>query len=174
MKFAENPFKKLTLLKAAGYIFMFAVCAKGVELYATQHPLKEELLSVSGIVEKVRIGGEGRATWFRIQSGNSTLKCSSYYGKVWPGMDRIDPGDRVSMLLERNKLNRNELISGKQYYIWELIHHNSVVVAYQDIRDILKDTEATENQFINGFLAASLLLLIIAYLKKRKKGPHTN
>jgi len=165
-KFVGNRSNKPTLAKAAGYLFLFALCAKGVALYATQHPPKEALLSVTGIVQKVRLGGDGRATRLRIESGKGTYKCSSYYGKVWPGMERIEPGDRVSVLVERNKLNRDELITGKGYYIWELIHHDHVLVTYEDVRDMVQDKEAAENRFINGFLATSVLLLVIAYMRK--------
>lgn len=149
---------------------MFALCAKGVALYADQHPPKEALLSISGIVKKVRLGGEGRATRFQIQSGDGIYKCSSYYGKVWPGMERIAPGDRVRMLLERNRLNRGELISGKEYYIWEIIHHDTVVVVYEDINEMVQDKEVTANRYFNGFIAASFLLLAVAYLRKKVKG----
>lgn len=166
MKFTGNSFKKLTLLTAAGYIFIFAIAAKGVSLYGTQHPLKEELLSVNGTVRQVRLGGEGKATWFKIEADGRTHRYSSYYGKIWPGMEYIQEGDRVSVLAERNKLNRDELISGKQYYIWELIHRNRVIVSYEDIHEMVQSKESTLNRYINGFLAISAILLIIAYMRK--------
>ncbi|NOR65059.1 MAG: hypothetical protein GQ468_03480, partial [Candidatus Scalindua sp.] len=101
---------------------MFAVCAKGVSFYANQHPLKEELLSVHGTIKDVRLGGLGKATSLQIKSEHGTHRYSSYYGKVWQGMERIQSGDRVDLLAERNRLNKNEFIAGKRYYIWELIH----------------------------------------------------
>ena len=166
MKSYGSFFKKLTLVKAAGYIFVLAICVKGVHLYATIHPLKNELLYIIGIVKTVRLGGDGRATWFLIISGNNTYKCSSYYGKVWPGMERIKPGDTLSLLAERNKLNKNELITGKQYYIWELIHRNKVIVTYDDVGKMVQDIEATTNRFINSFLLISVVFLVIVYLRK--------
>ena len=167
MKFPGIRLKELTLVKVAVYIFLLALCAKGVALYAKQHPPKEELLLIEGIVKKVRLGGDGRATTFKIESGNVTYKCSSYYGKVWPGMERIQPGDRVSLLIERNKLDRNELISGKSYYIWQLIHGSNVVVAYEDIHEMVKNKEETADHFFNGILAVSSLLVVFAYLRKK-------
>jgi len=165
MKFTPKRFKKLTLLSAAGYFFIFALAAKGVSLFGSDHPSKEVLLSVDGNVQQIRLGGQGKSTWFRIESYGGTYRYSSYYGKVWPGMERIRPKDRVQLLAERNKLNRDELISGRSYYIWELIHRNQVIVAYEDIRDMVKGTEATVNRYANGFLIASVVLLLIAYLR---------
>jgi hypothetical protein len=46
MKFTGNRLKKLTFVKVTGYLFAFAVCAKVVALYASQHTIKEELLFV--------------------------------------------------------------------------------------------------------------------------------
>ena len=68
MKSYGNSVKKLTLVSAVGYIFIFAIAAKGVALYGSQHPQKEDLLSVNGIVRKVRLGGEGKATYIQIEA----------------------------------------------------------------------------------------------------------
>ncbi|UCD32846.1 MAG: hypothetical protein JSV38_02885 [Desulfobacterales bacterium] len=81
-------------------------------------------------------------------------------------MERIRPEDRVQVLAERNKLNRGELISGKTFYIWELIHHNQVIVAYEDVNRMVRGTEARVNRYLNGILAASLISLLIAYMRK--------
>jgi hypothetical protein len=170
MKLTASRFKKTTLLSAAGYFFVFALAAKGVVIFGSDHPLKEELLSVNGVVRQVRLGGQGKSTWFRVESGGGTHRYSSYYGKVWPGMERIRPKDHVRILAERNKLNRDELISGKSYYIWELVHDNQVIMAYDDVRDIVKGTEATVNRYADGFLVASVVLLLIAYLRKLALG----
>ena len=172
MKFSGNNLKKLTLLSVAGYIFIFAIAAKGIFLYGSQHPQKDELLSVNGIVQQFRLGGEGSATSFQIEVEGRTNRYSSYYGKVWSGMEHIQEGDRVSVLAERNKLSRGEFISGKQYYIWELIQRNRVIVSYDDIHEMVQSKEETLNQYINGFIKISSVLLIIAYIRKlylRKK-----
>jgi len=166
MKSYGNSFKKLTLLSAAGYIFIFAIAAKGIALYGSQHPQKEDLLSVNGIVRKVRLGGEGKATYIQIDVKGITNRYSSYYGIVWPGMENIQEGDTVNMLAERNKLSRDELISGKQYYIWELIHRNRVIVAYEDVYELVRSRENILNRYINSFLKISSALLIIAYIRK--------
>ncbi len=166
MKFSSNSLKRLTLVSAAGYIFIFAIAAKGISLYETHHPEKEELLSVIGIVRKVRLGGEGKATSIQIEVQGRTNRYSSYYGKVWSGMELIQEGDRVKVLAERNKLSRGELITGKKYYIWELIHRNRVIVAYEDVHELVRSKEATLNRYINGFLKISSVLLIIAYIRK--------
>ncbi len=166
MKFSANSFKKLTLVSAAGYIFIFAIAAKGVSLYGSHHPQKDELLSVNGIVKEVRLGGEGKATSFQIEVEGRTNRYSSYYGKVWSGMEHIQEGDRVNVLAERNKLSRGEIISGKQYYIWELIHRNRVIVAYENIHELVRSKEKILNRYINSFLKISSVLLIIAYIRK--------
>jgi hypothetical protein len=166
MKFTSKRFKKPTLLSAAAYIFMLTLVAKGFFLFAIQHPSREELLSVQGIIRKVRLGGDGKSTSFLIESDKGTYRYSSYYGKVWPGMELINPGDPVEALAERDNLNKNELISGKKYYIWELIHNDQVVVAYDDVRDLVEGTETTVNKLVNGILIASAIFLIFAYIRK--------
>ena len=67
-------------------------------------------------------------------------------------------------------LNRNELITGKRYYAWELIHENNVIVAYESVREMVQDKEATANRYINGFLLASALLLLVAFVGKLSLG----
>ena len=145
---------------------MFAVCAKGVYFYEILHPIKEELLSVHGIVKDVRLGGQGNATTFQVESKYGTYHYSSYYGKVWPGMERILPGDRVDLLAERNKLSKNELITGKRYYIWELMHEHETIVDYEDVRRMVLGKEAIINRYINLWLAISFVFLLIAYIRK--------
>ncbi len=108
MKSYGNLFKRPTFISVAGYVLIFAIAAKGVSLYESQHPLKEELLFVNGIVREVRLGGEGKATWFQIEVKGRTNRYSSYYGMVWPGMEHIQEGDRLEVLAERNKLSRND------------------------------------------------------------------
>jgi hypothetical protein len=166
MKFLANRFNKLTLLSAAVYIFLLAIVAKGIFLYGSQHPLKEDLIIVDGIVEKIRLGGNGKSTSFRIKSHRGTHVYSSYYGKVWPGMEHISIGDRIEVLAERNKLNRNEFISGKRYYIWELFHNGRYIVRYDDILYLVADKEKSANRYANGILAASAFLLLFAYIRK--------
>jgi hypothetical protein len=70
------------------------------------------------------------------------------------------------MLAERNKLNKSELLSGKRYYIWELIHENQVILPYEDVRDLVKEKEATINQYSNVILACSTIFLLFAYYLK--------
>ena len=158
--------KKITLVSVAAYVFMFAVCAKGVYFYESQHPLREKLLSVDGIVGDVHLGGHGKATRLQIESEYGTHRYSSYYGKVWPGMEHIQPGDRVDLLAERNRLNKNELIDGKRYYIWELIHRHQIIINYEDVREMVQGKEATANRYINLWLAISFIFLLITYLHK--------
>jgi hypothetical protein len=166
MKILNDRFKIPTLFSAAGYIFVLALAAKGIFLFGSQHPSKDELLFVEGIVRQVRLGGQGTSTWFQIESDGGTHRYSSYYGRVWPGMERIRPDDRVEVFAERNKLNKNELITGRQYYIWELIHRNQIIVAYEDVRSLITGKESTLNRYANGVLAASVVFLVIAYTRK--------
>jgi len=166
MKFTSKRFKKPTLLSVAVYIFMLTLVAKGFFLFAIQHPSKEKLLYVQGIVREVRLGGDGKSTSFLIESDKGTYRFSSYYGKVWPGMELINPGDPIEALAERDNLNKNELISGKKYYIWELIHNSQVIMAYDDVRDLVEGTEKTVNKYVNVILLASAVFLIVAYIRK--------
>ena len=165
-KIIRNKTRKFTLLKAAGYFFMFAVCAKLVYFVEASHPAKEKLLSVHGVVREVKIGGEGSSTYLKIESPAGTHRYSSYYGKDWPGMESIRAGDRVKLLVEKNKLNKNELFSGKQYYIWELVHGDQVIIRYEDIRTLVQDKDALANRFINIWLAAGFAFLVVVYVRK--------
>jgi len=166
MKFIVNRFKKLTILSLAGYTFIFALAAKGIFLYGSQHPSKNNLIFVNGVVKKLKLGGQGKSTYFKIESERGTHHYSSYYGKLWPGMERIKLVDRVQLLAERNKLNRGELLTGKQYYIWELIHENQVIVPYEDVRNLVKGKEKTINQYANVILAFSTIFLLFACYRK--------
>ncbi len=119
------------------------------------------------MVREVRLGSQGKSsTWFQIETNSGTHRYSSYYGKVWPGMERIRSGNRVQVLAERNRINSNELFTGKQYYIWELVHHDQIIVAYDDVHRLVEGPEATANRYANGVLAASLVSLVIAYIRK--------
>ncbi len=160
-----NRLKKLTLLSAAGYLFLFAMAAKGVFIYGSQHPLKEDLIIVDGTVKKIRLGGNGKSTSFQIKSDKGTHVYSSYYGLVWPGMERIRIEDRVHVLVERNKLNRNEFITGKSYYIWELIHGDQVIVSYDDVRGLVIGKEKSLNKYSSVILVVSAFFLLIAYIR---------
>ena len=81
-------------------------------------------------------------------------------------MEHIKKGDRVYMLAERNKLSKGEFITGKQYYIWELIHRNRVIVAYEDVHALVGGKEQVVNQYINIYLYASAVLLVVVYIRK--------
>ncbi len=170
MKFYSHSLSNLTLVSAAVYILILAITAKGISFYGSQHPQKEELLIVHGIVRQVRLGGEGKSTWFKIEKDSRINRYSSYYGKVWSGMKHIQEGDRIIVLAERNKLSRDELIRGKSYYIWELIHGNDVIVAYKDVHEMVQSKEETLNRYIDGFLAISAVFVIIAYIRQLYSG----
>ncbi|MHC4270165.1 MAG: hypothetical protein ACYSWS_09030 [Planctomycetota bacterium] len=159
-------FSKLTLVSVAAYAFVFAVCAKGVYFYESQHPVKEELLSVHGSVRNVRLGGQGKATRMLIESKHGAHRYSSYYGKVWPGMERIQVGDTVDVLAEKDRLNRNEFINGKRYYIWELIHQQQIIITYEDVKKVVKGKEDIINKYFNLWLATSFIFLAVVYLNK--------
>lgn len=145
---------------------MFAISAKGVYFYVNQYPGKEDLLSVHGIVRDVSLGGDGRSTSMQIESEYGLHRYSSYYGKVWPGMDHIQTGDHVFLLAERNRLNKNEIFEGKRYYIWELIHQNQIIVNYEDMRVMVEGKEAIVNRYINICLVVSSILLAITWIRK--------
>ena len=101
-----------------------------------------------------------------INSYRGTHHYSSYYRKVWPGMERINLADQVQIFAEMNKLNRGELLTGNQYYIWELIHKNQVIVKYEDVRDLVKGKEETINHYANVTIACSTMFLLFACFRK--------
>ena len=138
-------------------------------MYANQHPSKEELLSIHGIIKEVYLGGQGKATTLEIESRYGTHCYSSYYGKVWPGMERIQSGDQVDLLAERNRLNKNEFIEGKRYYIWELNHEGQIIINYENVLELVQRKEAIANRYINLWLTASFIFLLISYLHKALK-----
>jgi len=166
MKLTGKRHKKLTFLTAAAYFFMFAVCAKGVALYASQHPPKDQLLSVHGIVREMHLGGDGKSTSLKIESDAGTYRYSSYYGKVWPGMKLLQAGDQVDLLAEKKRLNRNELIEGKSYYLWELVYRRQIIIPYETVREMVQSKEANLDHFINIWLAASFAILLFAVVRK--------
>lgn len=73
----------------------------------------------------------------------------------------------MKILAERNRLKRNEFISGKQYYIWELTFNGEVIVDYDDVRGMVTAKEETANRFANYVFAASLVFLAAASLRSR-------
>jgi len=166
MKFLNKAPNKLTLISAAAYFFVFALCAKGVYLYAAQHPPKDQLIFVHGSIAEVHLGGQGRSTFLKIASEAGVFRYSTYYGKVWPGMSRLHPGDQVDLLAEKNRLNRNEFIEGKSYYLWELIHQRQIIIHFQDVLEMVRSKEATVNHYINIWLQISIIFLLIAWLRK--------
>ena len=78
-------------------------------------------------------------------------------------MERIAPGDRVQVLAERKKLNRNEIVSGKEYYIWEVIHQGKIVLTYDAVWAQVSQEDATINRFGSIILSVSFVLLAIVY-----------
>lgn len=163
-----GPRKKITLLEVAAYLFLLSVCAKGVFLYENRHPPKEALLSVEGTVKKVRLGGDGKSTVLTVESGNGVHEYFSYYGKVWPGMERIRVGDPVHLRAERDRLNQRELITGRKYYIWELTHRDRRIVRYEDVLAEVRGAEATVNRFITIGMEIGFVFLLVAYVRKRR------
>ena len=163
MKNIASRFKKIKLLSAAWYIFILAIAAKLIFFYGSQHPTKHDLLPVDGLVQEVRLGGHGESTSFRIESDRGIHRYSSYFGKVWPGMESIEPGDMVQILAERKRLKRDEIISGKEYYIWEIVHNNQVILTYDTVWAQVSQKDAAINRYANFILAASIVFLAIAY-----------
>jgi|GEM_PF-1284513 len=169
-----RPPKKLTFLSAAGYLLIFALCAKAVSLYASQHPGKGDLLAVRGTVTDVRLGGPGQATWLIVASEGDSRRYSSWFGRDWPGMEEIRSGDAVALLAERKRLNRSRPFRGAEYDFWELRHGGKVVVPYGTVAALVAEKEEAFEYYVDGVLAASLLLWAIAYVHRavrQAKGP---
>jgi hypothetical protein len=173
-KFIRNKTKKLTLLKAAGYFFIFAVCAKMVCFVEANHPSIDKLTPVQGVVREKKIGGEGSSTFLKIETQHGINKYSSYYGKDWSGLEAIRDGDRVDLLVEKDRLNKNELFSGKQYYIWELTHHNQKIIRYEDIRILVEQKDVVANRFINIWMIVSAVFLVVVYVRNRSQDERKN
>jgi hypothetical protein len=165
-KLIREKSKKLTLLQCAGYFFMFAICAKLIAYVETNHPVYENLLPVQGIVHEVKLGGPGSSTYLKVESREGIHRYSSYFGEDWPGMEYIRIGDRINLLVEKNKLNKRELITGKEFYMWELIHNDQIIIKYEDVRELVLDNEAVMIKFIHLWLVISFSLLIIVYGRK--------
>ena len=81
-------------------------------------------------------------------------------------MEFIRIGDRASLLAEKNKLNKRELITGKQFYIWELIHNDQIIIRYEDVSELVQENEAVMIKFVNLWLIISFALLVIVYGRK--------
>lgn len=81
-------------------------------------------------------------------------------------MEYIQLGDQVDLLAEKDKLNKNELIGGKRYYIWEMKHEQAIIISYEDVRELVLGKEATINRYINFWLAVSFVFLLIACVRK--------
>lgn len=165
-KILRDKSRKLTLLQCAGYFFAFAVCAKLIAIVETRHPLKENLLPVQGIVREVKLGGPGSSTYLKVESQAGIHRFSSYFGEDWPGMEYIRIGDRISLLAEKNKLNKNEFITGKEFYIWELIHQDQIIIRYEDVSKLVQDKESVMLKFVHLWLIISFALLVIVYSRK--------
>jgi hypothetical protein len=160
---------KTSLLAVATYLFVLTVCVKGIYLYETQHPARDALLAVQGIIKEVRLGGQGNATVLSVVSESGMHPYLSHFGKVWPGMELIQVGDPVHLLAEREKLNQRELITGKRYYMWELTHRNHLIMRYEDTLEVVREAEATVNRFITLGLEFSFVFLLIAYIRKKRR-----
>ena len=165
-KLIREKSKKLTLLQCAGYFFMFAVCAKLIAYVETNHPAYENLLPVQGVVHEVKLGGPGSSTYLKVESQSGIHRYSSYFGEDWPGMEFIRIGDRVSLLVEKSKFNKKELITGKEFYIWELIHQGRMIIRYEDVSKLVQDKESVMLKFVHLWLAISFFLLVIVYTRK--------
>jgi hypothetical protein len=163
IKFLKEKSRKLTLLHCAGYFFMFAVCAKLVAYVETNHPSKENLVPVHGIVREIKLGGPGSSTYLKLESQEGVHRYSSYFGEDWPGMEYILTGDRIKLLAEKNRLNKGELIAGKEFYIWELIHNGQDIIRYDDVSKLVQDKESVMLKFVHLWLIISFALLVIVY-----------
>ena len=166
-------FKKPSLGTAVTYFFLFALCAKLVYFFASNHPPKEDLTRIQGVVQNVRLGGEGRAAYLMVTSNSGTHRYSSYYGTVWPGMANIQKGDTVDLLAEKNRLYQNALAAGKNYYIWELVHHGRTLIRYEDVQRLVQGKEERINTAIHIWIGMSLFLLVAIFGREFfKNKPH--
>lgn len=167
VKFLKEKSRKLTLIQGAVYFFMFAVCTKLVAYVETNHPSKENLVPVHGIVREIKLGGPGSSTYLKLESQEGIHRYSSYFGEDWPGMEYILTGDRVKLLAEKNRLNKRELIAGKEFYIWELIHNGQVIIRYDDVSKLVQNKESILVKYINLWLIISFSLLVTVYVRKK-------
>ena len=124
------------------------------------------MINLYGGVTEVKLGGNGKSTYLKVKTERDVNKYSSYYGKVWPGMEEIKKGYKVYVLAERNKLNKNELLSGKSYYIWELKHQGQIIINYNDVSKLVSEKEAIVNRYINYWLIISFFFLIYALVRR--------
>jgi len=147
-------------------MLIFALCVQGVDYYASYHPSKNQLIEVQGIVKEVKLGRHGRATRLKIKSHFGTHRYSSYYGIVWPGMELIRTGNQIKVLAERNNLNRGDFITGKSYFIWELVYGEQMIIKYEDILRLVSEKDSQIHLLANYLLVISILFFLFAYIRK--------
>jgi hypothetical protein len=153
----------LTWRSAVTWALLFALCAKGVFLYESRHPGREDLLAIEGRVESVHLGGKGSATWLDVSGPQGTRRFGSWFGVDWPGMELLRPGDRVGLLAEHNRLSGTARVETAPYYFWQLIHEGRVIVTYEQVRDLVTETEAEANRWIDLVLWLALASAMIAW-----------
>lgn len=161
--------KQLTLLKFAVYLFILALCSKGVYLYVSDHPAEANLIPVIGTVRDIKLGGNGSVTYLKVENATGMYKYSSYYGKVWPGMESVNIGDEVKMLAEKKRLDKYELLEGKSFYIWDMVHNGQVVVNYEDVNKLVTEKESFINRYINYWIIISFFIFLFALMRRDKQ-----
>ena len=73
------------------------------------------------------------------------------------GLIRLD--DWVHIFAKKNKLNINELITGKRYYICELTYEDKVLVSYHDIREPVNNKEDILNKYSSEISVLTAIFL---------------
>ena len=158
-----TPLTRLSSRGTAAWCLLFALCAKGIWLYGSGHPARHELQVVDGQVAAVHLGGEGSATWLDVATQEGTARYGSWFGRDWPGMERIRPGDPVELLVERNRLAGKGRARTAPYYFWQLVHEGRVVVDYATVRELVTSKEAVASRWIDAWLVAALIWAVVAW-----------
>lgn len=153
----------LTWRSAGTWALVFALCTKGVLLFESQHPDLADLLSVEGRVVLVHLGGEGSATWLEVSGQGGTERYGSWFGRDWPGMERIRPGDRVGLLAERNRLSGGGRVDTAPFYFWQLAHEGRVIVTYDQVRALVEENEALAHRWADRLLWLAAAWALVAW-----------
>ena len=164
MPFPKRTHWKLTWRSAATWALVFVLCGKGILLYEMQHPDRTDLIQVAGHVAAIHRGGEGSATWLDVAGPEGTRRYGSWFGQDWPGMERIRPGDRVSLLAERNRLSGTSRVESAPFYFWQLVHQGRVIVTYEQVSDLVNHNESAISHWADILLLIAMVWFVIAWV----------
>ena len=169
MKLRLGRIRNVSFFQVALYIFLMALFLKGMILWDSTLPARDELIFVRGIVRTARLGGDGSATYLKVEAEGRTRKYSTYHGKVWSGMEMLAEGDVVEMLAEKKKLQwRGERDT---YWIWDFSADGQKIIEYEEMFIFRQQAGKNQNRFADIVVVVSASLFCIAFIRKLMNPP---